>query len=392
MSSPEARSARQLAWEALQRVDHLGAYANLVLPALLESSQLSREDRAFTTDLVYGTTRMRRACDAAIDRFITSEPEPSLRTLFRLGTYQLLFGGTAPHAAVSETVALAPRRLRGFVNAVLRRIATSPMQWSSEAEELSYPEWIVKTFQRELGVSDARASLEVMNRAAPVTRRADGYVQDPSSQWVVEAVGARAGELVLDVCAGPGGKATGLAHTGAKVVAADVHRQRADLVARNAALLNLPLAVVAADGRHPPFRPDVFDRVLVDAPCSGLGALRRRPDARWRISPRDIDDLVALQSDLLARAAQLVRPGGVLIYSVCTITERESIGHRTPTDMEVVERGGDAKLPPLGSIWRDFGSGYRVLPHDHRAHGSADDDERALGSDGMTLVRYRRKG
>ena len=119
MSAP---SARRVAFDALRRIEGDGAYANIVLGAMLDRSELHEQDRRFATDLVYGTTRMRRACDALVDRFVTSPPDAATRTLLRLGAYQLVFGDVAPHAAVSETVGLAPRRTRGFVNAVLRRL------------------------------------------------------------------------------------------------------------------------------------------------------------------------------------------------------------------------------------------------------------------------------
>src|SRR5512134_3826558 len=122
-------TARGVAWHALQRIDQDGAYANLVLPGLLAASKLDERDRAFVTDLVYGTTRMRRACDALIDRFVVSEPEPEIRSLLRLGAYQLAFTRVAPHAAVGETVDIAPKRARGFVNAILRNIDRTPMIW-----------------------------------------------------------------------------------------------------------------------------------------------------------------------------------------------------------------------------------------------------------------------
>ena len=124
-----ALSARALALRCLQRIDLDGAYANLVLSSELGNSRLDQRDKAFVTELVAGTTRMRRACDALIDRFVLSEPDPTIRTLLRLGAFQLHFAQVAPHAAVGETVELAPQRARGFVNAVLRNIVRTPMVW-----------------------------------------------------------------------------------------------------------------------------------------------------------------------------------------------------------------------------------------------------------------------
>lgn len=366
-------SARQLALDVLQRIEHEGAYANLVLGPALSASNLSDQDRRFATELVYGSTRMRRACDAIVDRFVSQPPDDATRSLLRLGAYQLAYAGVPPHAAVSETVDLAPGKTRGFVNAVLRRVADSPietMTWPSDASRLSYPNWLADRLIAELG-DDAIAAMERMNEPPPVTARPDGYVQDRSSQWVAISVEAGPGERVLDVCAAPGGKTTAIANDGAFVVAADMRHRRAQLVSENAIKLELDVPVVTADGTAPPFRAEAFDAVLLDAPCSGLGALRRRPDARWRIEASDITELAVLQRQLLTAAAAMVRPGGRLVYSVCTVTAEESIDHPTPAGFEV-----DPSEPPIGS-WRRFGQGWRVLPHD-------------ADTDGMVLIRYRR--
>ena len=368
-------TARALAYACLKRIDHEGAYANLVLPAALGTSKLDQRDRAFVTDLVYGTTRMRAACDALVDRFVLSKTDDDTRTLLRLGAYQLVFAGVSPHAAVSETVRLAPKRSTGFVNAVLRKVATTPMVWPNDATRLSYPAWLYQLLLAELG-DDAMAAMERMNKPAAVTTRDDGYTQDRASEWVATAVGARPGDVVLDMCAAPGGKATamagrtGRAAEGAFVVAADRSPARLGLVAQNVARLGATVAAVAADGAAPPFREACFDRVLLDAPCSGLGALRRRPDARWRMSVASVAELAELQQRLLGQAATLVKPGGMLVYSVCTVTAAESIDHGVPAGFDVVSE------QPAGA-WRPFGIGWRVLPHD--------DD-----TDGMVLIRYRR--
>lgn len=370
MTGPLAPSARRVAWEALQRIDDGGAYANLVLGPMLDRSGLSSQDRRFVTDLVYGTTRMRRACDCLVDRFVSRPPDGATRALLRLGAYQIVFAGVPAHAAVSETVGLAPRRVRGFVNVVLRRVADVPMVWPSDAARLSYPDWMYDRFRTELG-DDAVAALDTMNLPAPVTTRPDGYVQDLASQWVAAAVEARSGESVLDTCAAPGGKATALASLGAQVIAADARAQRLGLVSANARRLDVPIEAVVADATSPPFRFGSFDAVLVDAPCSGLGALRRRPDARWRIGPDDVVDLAGLQRRILTGVAPLVAPGGRLVYSVCTLTAEESIDHPMPAGFDV-----DESPLPVGP-WRRFGKGWRILPHD-------------ADTDGMVVIRYRR--
>ena len=193
MTAASAATSRSRAYAALLRIEQDGAYANLVLPALLRRSKLDTRDRAFVTDLVYGTTRMRRACDSAIDRFVVSPPQPAVRTLLRLGAYQLLFGGVAAHAAVSATVNLAPPRVRGFVNAILRRISAGPIRWDDDATRLSYPDWIVERLRAELGAEDAVVALERMNEPPSVHERPDGYVQDLASQWVADLSRRRRG-------------------------------------------------------------------------------------------------------------------------------------------------------------------------------------------------------
>lgn len=377
MNARQGVSARDAALEALVRIERDGAYANLVIGPILERSSLSKEDRAFATMLVYGTTRMRRACDALVDRFIATEPDVTTRQILRMGAFQIEFARIPIHAAVSETVGLAAARSRGFVNAVLRKVATTPMIWPSDAARLSYPDWIIERLCVEMDPVEAIAALETMNLPAPVSMRADGYVQDLSSQDVVRSVGAGAGDIVVDVCAGPGGKATGLAATQARVVALDISPVRAQLVRANATSTGHPLTVLVADARHVPIRSRSADRVLVDAPCSGLGVLRRRADARWRIQASDIAQLAALQESIIRESAELVRPGGVLVYSVCTLTAQESIDHGVPSGFEPIPCSGDGDVPPLESHWEEFGIGARVLPH-------------RVDSDGMVLMRYRR--
>ena len=360
-----------VAFRCLQRIDHEGAYANLVIAAELARSKLSDRDRKFVTELVYGTTRMRRACDALVDRFVSTTPSPEVRTVLRLGAYQLHFAGVPAHAAVGETVELAPKRARGFVNAVLRRVSSTPMTWPSDAVRLSYPDWIVQRLTDELGYDDAIATLTTMNEAPSVTERDDGYIQDLGSQWVTSAVPASEGQLILDVCAAPGGKATGIATSGATVIAADLRPQRVGLITENAERLGTnDVLALAADATSPPFPGATFDAVLIDAPCSGLGTLRRRADARWRITPKDVADLVTLQRRIIDACAPLVKPGGVLVYSVCTLLAAEATAHAFPNGFEpLTDR-------PEGD-WRPLGTGWRVLPHD-------------ADTDGMILLRFRR--
>lgn len=370
---PAPQNARARAAALLDRVEGDGAYANLVLA----SADLPDRDAPLITELVYGVTRMRRALDHLIDGFVSDPPDLNTRNLLRVGAYQLHMLATPAYAAVSETVQAAPRRTRGFVNAVLRRVADLEPAWPSVAARLSYPDWMVERLEDDLGAPEAHGALEQMNRPATVTTRPDGYTQDQASQWVADLVDSQPGELVLDLCAGPGGKATALAHGPAAVVAADRRRHRASLVAANAARTAAALVgVVAADGRFPPFRPGAFDRVLVDAPCSGLGVLGRRADARWRVSPDDVAELAQLQADLVRAAFGLVRPGGVVAYSVCTMTEAET----TAIDHTVArEHPQSVPIPITDTRWRPQARGALILPQDHQ-------------TDGMFIVIYKTPG
>jgi len=361
-------SARRLALDLLQRIDVDGAYANLVTPLALDRSGLSEADRRLVTALVAGTTRMRRACDALIDPHLRRTPDRLVRNLLRLGTFQMVFTDIPSYAAVSETVALAPRHQRGFVNAILRGVGRSEAEWQSDAERLSYPDWIFERLCEEFGLEQAISDLEAMNDPRPVPVRSDGYAQDISSLWVAQAVEAVPGETVIDLCAAPGGKSTALAALGATVIAIDISTGRLGLVASNANRLGSEISLVCADGRCAPIKLGSADAVLLDAPCSGVGALRRRADARWRITAADVDDLVQLQQQLLTEAAKMLRPGGRLVYSVCTLFAAESIAHRVPDGFEVDPR------PPPGD--------FEPRRHGWIAHPGE--------GDGMSIVRYRK--
>jgi 16S rRNA (cytosine967-C5)-methyltransferase len=355
-------------------VDAGGAYAHVALPAALNRADLDERDRAFATELVYGVTRRRRALDWVLDAFLVAAPPAPARAALRMGAYQIIELGTPAYAAVSATVSAAPRKHRALVNAVLRRVADAcAPDWPDDPTRLSYPDWIVDTLADDLGRSAALAALESMNGPARPHRRQDGYVQDLSSQLVVEAIEVQAGDLVADLCAAPGGKATGLAARGATVIACDSHQGRAGLLQANRRALGAAsMTVVAADGRHPPLRPGRFDAVLVDAPCSGLGTLRRRPDARWRIEPSAVPRLAELQRALLDAATGLLRPGGRLVYSVCTLTAAETLA--VAADLSADDRL--ELLPAPDQPWSPHGGGAMLLP----------DAER----DGMALFRWRR--
>lgn len=419
-----------VARDALVKVE-AGAFSHVAVPAMLRGSGLAPRERAQVTDLVYSTLRAQRRLDDLIARASSrriGRLDPPVRAVLRLGAQQLI-SGVPPHAAVSEAVAAAPLRARGYVNGVLRTLTRLGPPWpepDSEAVALSYPDWLVERLGSELGPDDARAVLEAGNERGALTLRpragrttADeleaelvaggaqitrGHLvpdallvrgagdpatlpavakgratpQDQGSQAIVAYLAPAAGDRVLDVAAAPGGKATDIAERvgrDGRVLAADSQAGRLRLVgmaARRLRLRNVDLVV--ADGHDLPVRDACFDRVLVDAPCSGLGVLRRRPEARWRIDPEMIPTLAALQVELLVAAARAVRPGGVLVYAVCTLTVAET--------SEVATRALEAladftTMNPPAAPWRPWGAGALLLPSD-------------AGTDGMFVLGLRR--
>lgn len=385
-----------MAIDALLRIDKGGAYANLVLPELLDRTDLEPADRRLVTELVYGTTRMRRACDHLVDRFLLADPDPQIRAALRLGAYQLALLGTPPHAAVDATVGAVRGRGRSVVNAVLRRVAEAPVAFPDTATELSYPDWIVDRLTADLGSERALASLAAMNTGRSPSVRADGYIQDVASQLVVDAVievveqrGAACEPLtVLDVCAAPGGKATGIAAgaPAATVIAADLRPKRVRLIRSNRDRLAVRLPIVVADAANPPFAPGSVDVVLVDAPCSGLGSLRGRADARWRIDADAPERLARLQTELVLAGLDLVAPGGTLVYSVCTLTAVEGRGVLNAV-LAASAAGGEAiqVLDGPGGPWETDDGVSTLFPLAPSGSNGG-----ASGVDGMLLFRLRR--
>ncbi len=360
---------RRISLKVLLRIEQ-GAFANLVLRSILQSTKSNPKQAGLITELVYGTTRMRRSCDYVIDLFVTKLPIENLaRVALRLGVYQILFTDIPPHAAVSETVEVVPKRLKGLVNAVLRKVSLSgPILWPSEAVALSYPDWIINKTIKDLGKQDALAALEYMNKPAKATIRFDGYAQDKSSQLVSEILPNLEGDI-LDLCAAPGGKTTYLAtkFPSKNLVATDLHFHRVKLIQSNISSLDLTnIYTLVCDSTNSPFASGSFSNVLIDAPCSGFGVLGKRADARWRIEEKDIDDLVDLQKNLLIEAIRLTKPGGNIIYSVCTFSREETI--EIDRWLEQFYPNLFAKFP-VGSPWKKLGRGGVILPHDQDNDG-----------------------
>ncbi len=390
--------ARRAAYEVVRRVFEEDAYADRTLATAARG--LDERDRALAQRLAYGTVQRVRTLDHAIEtlgRRPVRKLDPPVRAALRLGAYQLAYLDSVPaHAAANESVELVRRarleRAVPFTNAVMRRLAAGIRELVDALPEgplkHSYPDWIAEVWQRDLGRDEALALMRAQNeppetvvrvvrgpvegeptdvpgalRVARVDEQAlaEGRVwpQSRGSQVAGLAVGSRAGERVLDLCAAPGGKATQLA---GEVVAVEKNAARARELRENVARLGATdVTVVEADGLDLPPELRDFDRALVDAPCSGLGVLAARPDLRWRARP-----LPELQLALLRAAAERVRPGGTIVYSVCTVNADESEAVVDESRLEV-----DASL---ADEWPQFRHPRRpefllTLPHRHGTSG-----------------------
>jgi 16S rRNA (cytosine967-C5)-methyltransferase len=378
-------------------VSSAGAYADLLLHSALGRSNLNAPDRAFATDLVYGTLRWRGKIDYYLSHFVDQDLaklEPLVASTLQLGAYQLLCTERVPvSAAVDQSVrcirAAGMGRATGLVNAVLRRLSLEhqkivlpsvdddPIAHLTHA--LSLPRWLAERWIERCGVEGAVALANACNEPPPLTIRTNRLrgdaanllqdllenfpnatacryarggivlgrkgnpardrsflagrftVQDEASQLVVALLDPQPGERVLDLCAAPGGKTTAIAERvgpSGSVVAVDRNTRRLDLVQRAVRRLGLTgIRTVARDATRSlaEIAPEGgFDRILVDAPCSGLGTLRRNPDARWRVRPGDPARLAEIQRALVDNAATVLRPGGALVYSSCTVLAEEN--------------------------------------------------------------------
>ncbi|HEV8462767.1 MAG TPA: transcription antitermination factor NusB [Gaiellaceae bacterium] len=334
--------ARRAAYEVVRRVFEDDAYADRALDSAVEG--LDQRDRALAQFLAYGTVQRARTLDFGIDR-LGKRPvrklDPPVRASLRLGAYQLAFTDQAEHAVVDDAVELvrAARLERAvpFTNAVMRRLAQGFRGLVASLPEgpvkLSYPDWISETFTRDFGAEAAVSLMRAQNEAPALEVRAAEPVGEPTdvpgayvvdrvdvarmrpmsraSQLAALVVGSEPGEKILDSCAAPGGKTTML---NGDVTAVEVHPGRAQALAKN---VGPNVRVVNVDARE--LDETGFDRALVDAPCSGLGVLARRPDLRWRGRP-----LPELQLELLQAAAERTKPGGTIVYSVCTLNRDEN--------------------------------------------------------------------
>ena len=372
--SQTGTGARAVAHALLDAVLGQGQALDEALAASRPLAGLSTRDRGFARLMIATTLRRLGQIDKLLADCMES-PLPrqaaSVQNVLRLGATQIVFLGTPGHAAVNETVALLQdrrsQRFRGLVNAVLRRLGRegADLRKPQDAARLNTPDWLWQSWSRTWGEDTARA-VATMHLAEPpldITVKDDqrgwaarldatvlpsgtlrcptgGPVEDlpgfeAGGWWVQDAAAALAarallagieggpdGRRIADLCAAPGGKTAQLAAAGARVTALDISAKRLERVARNLARLQLDAELVEADLRK--WTPaEAFDAVLLDAPCSGTGTIRRHPDIAWLKQPADVERMAELQRSLLEAAARHVGPGGQLVYSVCSLQAEE---------------------------------------------------------------------
>ena len=371
-------SARRVALAALRTWRRKRQFADSIISSLLTKNALQPADRAFAVELFYGVLRNLTLLDFWIGAFRRAHVEVDLRDLLRLGLYQLFIAKTAEHAAVHETVEIAPQRQRAIVNAILRSAARDrqELQRKADSESLdvrvSHPKFLIERWEKHFGTDAAEALCHWNNRPPPIYARinqlkidrqtfleryrnartlpnvsnfvelpspadaleaGDAYVQDPSTSLACELLHAKPGEKILDACAAPGGKTgqiTELMGNQGLLVAVDREPERMRLLNENLARLGVRIGkVVCHDWTKPPIPDDVrseapFDRILTDAPCSNTGVMRRRVDVRWRLKSADFARMQRRQIEIVRAVAPLLKAGGTLVYSTCSLELEEN--------------------------------------------------------------------
>ncbi len=400
-------NARSLAWKALQRWSRGGVFAETLVAHAAKEHQLSPQERALLQAIVYDTLRNMSWLDSLRKTLRSAPLEDGARWLVLMGLCQIFILQQAEHAAVNETVSLAPARVRGVVNGMLRNAVRRKAEFLAARDTLppairySTPSWLVRRWMAEFGEADTLGMLAWnvqtppvylrLNPAAatplttepphweplpdlPLWRKLNGplplaelaagqvYIADPSTRYCIQLLAPKAGERILDTCAAPGGKSAAIIGS----TAGEVHLLATDLEEHR--LRPLRENLTKAGGRdiqvaeHDWSQPcpsewcGAFDAVLLDVPCSNSGVLQRRVDARWRLKEEEIERLAALQGTILENGAAAVRAGGRLVYSTCSIDRAE--------DRAVV----DAFLSrhPEFRLEQD----YLALPHKEQADGA----------------------
>lgn len=444
--------AREAALKVMYEINQKGAYANIALNKYLDDEKLRSIDRAFVTELVYGSIKWKLTIDRVIAGYSNIKIEklsPWILNILRLGTYQILKMTKVPvSASCNESVKLARRyghrASAGFVNAVLRNIAKNGADIAVPPKETdltgylsvtySYPKWIVEKIVGVFGEEFGEGLLDAGNSTPHTTVRTNTLkispeeliekleeegvsavpgnfvkeavvlkstasvgrleafknglfqVQDESSMLAAKALNPIAGDFVLDACSAPGGKATHMAQlmeNKGKIIACDVHEHKLKLIDDSAERLGINIIESKLTDASKPNTDyeGAFDKVLLDAPCTGLGIIRRKPDIKWSRKAKDIEDIVSLQRRLIRNVSKWVKPGGVLVYSTCTVLpeENEDIINNFLMESEDFEADDIKKFMPAELATRAKGCMLQLYPN-------------IDGTDGFFISRIRRKG
>lgn len=414
-------SARELALRVLDATLHDQEPPEVPFAQLSRRAGMSVRDRAFARLLYTTVLRQKAAIDRALAAHLAAEPKQgSAMNLLRLGAVQLLYLETAPHAAVGECVELAKRRRLappGLVNAVLRKLVGQKPPRLDPLETL--PTWLAERWTAAYGVALATAIAAAMGQVPPLdltvkddpegwAARLGGEVVGPSTvrlahaglveelpgyaegAWWVQDLAATlparvlhptSGERVLDLCAAPGGKTAQLLAAGAVVTSVERDATRAEKLRGNLRRLGLTSEIVVADLlNYAPEEP--FDAVLLDAPCTATGTIRRHPDIMWTKGPADVMSMAAMQQLLLAKAATFTAPDGRLVYAVCSMEPEEG-----PDIVErFLEAHPDFARLPIG----EAETGFLPTPEgDLRTHPALLPD--TGGIDGFFIARLTKK-
>jgi len=371
-------SARRVALAALRTWRREKEFADAVISSALSKAEFQSADRAFAVELFYGVVRNRTLLDFWIRELRRGRVDEDLRDILRIGLYQLFILKTPEHAAVYETVDLSPKRQHAIINAILRSAARDrrSLQRRANSQSLdvrtSHPQFLIERWTKQFGGGAAEALCTWNNQAPPIYARinrlkidrqsfleryrdartlpkvsnfvelpapanaldqGDCYVQDPSTSIACELLQTKPGEKILDACAAPGGKTGYLAELMANqglLIACDREPARLNLLDENLARLGVRIAkIVCHDWMKSAVPPEIlsaapFDRILIDAPCTNTGVMRRRVDVRWRLKPADFNRMRARQIEITRAVIPFLKPGGILVYSTCSLEREEN--------------------------------------------------------------------
>jgi 16S rRNA (cytosine967-C5)-methyltransferase len=369
---PAKHNIRRAAHAALGSWEKGYDYAETLVERHAQRYQLSAPDRGLLNAIVFGVIRNRSLLDHFIGELRKGELDHDARDLLRIGLFQILFLNIADHAAVNETVDAAKSNVRGLINAVLRRSITQRVQLLEKVAnlsvtlQLSHPEWLFKRWRKHYGLEQTISLMQwnqepaqtvaryntLSNESCPLENPIENapgfflleagiphqllrqgliYIQDPATRHSIELLDPKPGEIILDACAAPGGKATMIAaamKNQGKLIATDSNEKRLPRLVEN---LSNQQVTCAEIHQHDWLQPapskwhDHFDSILLDVPCSNTGVLRRRVDARWRLLPNHITDLTITQKTILENALPCLKKDGKIVYSTCSIEPEENL-------------------------------------------------------------------